>query len=54
MKIDRLSSALMTFILFAFMSGANGMLVGGYLTTKGRSWEDDKKFIEDMKKLWEE
>lgn len=24
MKIDRLSSALMTFILFAFMSGANG------------------------------
>ena len=42
------------FMGMAFMSGANGMLVGGYLTTKGRSWEDDKKFIDDMKKLWEE
>lgn len=42
------------FMGMAFMSGANGMLVGGYLTTKGRSSDDDKRFIEDMKKLWEE
>ncbi|MGM0508358.1 MAG: biotin synthase BioB [Fusobacteriota bacterium] len=37
----------------AFLSGANGMLVGGYLTVKGRSVEEDMKFIEELKKLWE-
>lgn len=41
------------FMGLAFMSGANGMLVGGYLTTKGRSDEEDKKFIEDLKKMWD-
>lgn len=35
-----------------FLSGINGMLVGGYLTIKGRSVEDDKKFVEDIRKLW--
>lgn len=41
------------FMGLAFMSGANGMLVGGYLTTKGRSDEEDRKFIEDLKKMWD-
>ena len=36
------------------MAGANGMLVGGYLTTKGRSLEDDVKFADDITKLWEQ
>lgn len=40
------------FMGLAFMSGANGMLVGGYLTTRGRSNQEDKKFVEDIKKMW--
>lgn len=31
-----------------FMAGANGMLLGNYLTTKGRSAEDDLKMLEDL------
>lgn len=42
------------FMGMAFMTGANGMLVGGYLTVKGRSIEEDQKFIEDIKKMWGE
>ena len=37
-----------------FMAGANGMLIGGYLTVKGRELEADYKLIEEVKKLWEE
>lgn len=37
----------------AFMAGANGMLVGGYLTVKGRSQEEDFKFIENIKRMWQ-
>ena len=40
------------FMGMAFMSGANGMLVGGYLTVKGRSAEEDFKFLENIKKMW--
>ena len=36
----------------AFMAGANGMLVGGYLTVKGRTPQEDFKFIENIKKMW--
>lgn len=36
----------------AFMAGANGMLIGGYLTLKGRDVEEDYKLIEEIKKLW--
>lgn len=35
-----------------FMAGANGMLVGGYLTVKGRSIEDDFRFIKEIRKIW--
>ncbi len=38
----------------AFLSGANGMLVGGYLTTKGRKEEEDFKLIENIKEMWGE
>ena len=37
----------------AFLAGANGMMIGGYLTINGRSIEDDFKFIKNLKKLWE-
>jgi biotin synthase-like enzyme len=29
----------------ALRSGANGMIIGGYLTTAGRSVEDDKAMV---------
>lgn len=45
-------SILKDFMGMAFMSGANGMLVGGYLTMKGRSTQEDFKFIENVKKMW--
>lgn len=32
----------------AFMAGANGMLIGGYLTIKGRDIQDDWKLIENI------
>jgi biotin synthase len=31
-----------------FYAGANGMMVGGYLTTSGRDHKDDLKMIEDL------
>jgi len=30
------------------LSGANGFLTGGYLTTRGRSREEDKRFLEEL------
>ncbi|WP_320045821.1 biotin synthase BioB [uncultured Ilyobacter sp.] len=41
------------FMGMAFMSGANGMLVGGYLTVKGRTSEEDFVFMKNVKKMWE-
>jgi biotin synthase len=46
-------SLLKDFQAMAFMSGANGMLIGGYLTIAGRSTEDDRRFVEEIKKAWE-
>jgi biotin synthase len=31
-----------------FFAGANGMMVGGYLTTNGRDYNDDLRMIEDL------
>ncbi len=36
----------------AFAAGANGMLIGGYLTVKGASLEDDYSLILEIEKLW--
>ena len=36
----------------AFMSGANGMLIGGYLTVKGREVAEDRKLIREIKEAW--
>jgi len=47
-------SALGDFQGLGFMAGANGMLIGGYLTVKGRDVESDLKLIEEIKTLWEE
>ncbi|MFC1667553.1 biotin synthase BioB [Candidatus Omnitrophota bacterium] len=40
--------ALRDFQAMAFTSGANGMIIGGYLTTKGRSVEQDLEMVEDL------
>lgn len=41
-------SALADYQGLAFHAGANGMLVGGYLTLGGRAPEDDKKLVESL------
>ena len=45
-------SILKDFQAMIFMAGANGMLIGGYLTTKGREVEADLDLIEEIKKAW--
>jgi biotin synthase len=40
------------FQAMAFMAGANGMLIGGYLTIKGRSVEEDWKLVEEIRLLY--
>lgn len=46
-------SILKDFQAMAFMAGANGMLIGGYLTIKGRSIDEDEKLVSEVKKLWQ-
>ncbi|MFH1519410.1 MAG: biotin synthase BioB [Candidatus Omnitrophota bacterium] len=46
-------SALGDFQGLGFMAGANGMLIGGYLTIKGRELEADYRLIEEVKKIWD-
>ncbi len=38
--------------ILAFLSGANGIMVGGYLTVKGAPKQEDKKLIEDIIEEW--
>ena len=45
-------TVLKDFQAMAFMSGANGMLIGGYLTVKGREISEDRKLIGEIKKAW--
>ncbi|MDO8602263.1 MAG: biotin synthase BioB [Candidatus Omnitrophota bacterium] len=45
-------SVLKDFQALAFMAGANGMLIGGYLTIKGRDVEEDWKLIREVEMLW--
>ena len=45
-------SALNDFLAMAFMAGADGMMIGGYLTQRGRMPEDDHRLVERMKELW--
>ncbi|MCK4469102.1 MAG: biotin synthase BioB, partial [Desulfobacterales bacterium] len=45
-------SVLKDFQGLAFMAGANGMMIGGYLTVKGRSPEEDLGMVSEIRKLW--
>ncbi len=40
------------FQTLAFMSGADAMLIGGYLTTRGRLPSEDIKMVEELKEIW--
>jgi biotin synthase len=45
-------SALGDFLSSAFMAGADGMMIGGYLTQRGRNPDMDRKFVEEIQQLW--
>ena len=45
-------SVLKDFQGMAFMAGANGMLIGGYLTIEGRDLSDDRTLVEEIKRTW--
>ncbi len=47
-------SALKDFSALAFLAGANSILIGGYLTVKGRSIEEDERLVDEVKRLWQE
>ena len=45
-------SALADFLSSAFMAGADGMMIGGYLTQRGRDPEADQAFARQIRQLW--
>ncbi len=45
-------SALGDFLSSAFLSGADGMMIGGYLTQRGRQPADDQTFAQEIIRLW--
>ncbi len=45
-------SVLRDFLGAAFLAGADGMMIGGYLTQRGRLPEEDRRFIAELAGLW--
>lgn len=45
-------SALKDYQALAFMAGANGMLIGGYLTIRGRGVAEDRKLVKEIEAAW--
>ncbi|MBN1913870.1 MAG: biotin synthase BioB, partial [Candidatus Omnitrophica bacterium] len=45
-------SLLKDFQALGFLAGANGMLIGGYLTVKGRALEEDLKLAREVRRIW--
>lgn len=45
-------SALKDFAALGILAGADGMLIGGYLTVQGRGVEEDHRLVKEIKKLW--
>lgn len=45
-------SALGDFLSAAFLAGADAMMIGGYLTQRGRTPEQDLQFVSRMQALW--
>jgi len=46
-------TALQDFLSSAFLAGADGMMIGGYLTEKGRLPEMDLRFMQMIRDLWQ-
>lgn len=46
-------TALLDFLSSAFLAGADGMMIGGYLTEKGRLPEMDLRFVRMIRDLWQ-
>jgi len=46
-------TALQDFLSSAFLAGADGMMIGGYLTERGRSPEMDNLFVENIRSVWD-
>ena len=47
-------SVLKEFQAMAFMSGANGMIIGGYLTQRGRPVAEDQRMIKEIHQAWQQ
>ena len=47
-------TVLQDFGALMYMSGANGMMVGGYLTIAGRTVAEDLELVEKVRRLWKE
>lgn len=45
-------SVLKDFQAAAFLAGANGMLIGGYLTIRGRPVDDDRRLAREIEEAW--
>jgi biotin synthase len=45
-------SALGDFLAMAFMAGADGMMIGGYLTQRGRMPAEDHRLVAQVQELW--
>ena len=45
-------SLLKDFQALLYMAGANGMMIGGYLTKQGRSLKEDRDLIKQAQELW--
>lgn len=45
-------TAMPDFLSSCFLAGADGMMIGGYLTTRGRSIVQDRNFVAEMRRLW--
>lgn len=46
-------TALQDFLSSAFLAGADGMMIGGYLTERGRPAAKDITFVKEMKNIWQ-
>lgn len=40
------------FLALCFYAGADGMMIGGYLTRKGRPIKEDQDFCKEIQKIW--
>lgn len=45
-------NALTDFLAMAFMAGADGMMIGGYLTQRGRLPAEDRLFVKEILQIW--